>query len=181
MAKQQVCPSDGPRCLAQNSIRLASVRVCGRKEHSYLCQHCLERAQVQKLASGRWITVLSASARNRKAPSRAARQLSQLGGWHQLRRWYLAVVSAPVVVTVAAAQGIGSDDGVGSSEGARRLRKWLRWHKGRCWITSSQDRCCFGLTLLYSVTIFFTRGACKFSSGSHVSCPTHCCPAHRTR
>ena len=29
------------------------------------------------------------------------------------------------------------------------------------------------LFLLYSLTIAFTRGACKFSSGSHVSCPSH--------
>ena len=34
--------------------------------------------------------------------------------------------------------------------------------------------------LLYSLTIAFTRGACKFSSGSHVSCPSHCAPAHLT-
>ena len=36
------------------------------------------------------------------------------------------------------------------------------------------------LFLLYSLTIAFTRGACKFSSGSHVSCPSHWAPAHLT-
>ena len=71
----------------------------------------------------------------------------------------------------------------------------LSHHLTRDPITSTQtvSRACMGaayashrhsratrFALLYSLTIAFTRGACKFSSGSHVSCPSHWAPAHLT-